>query len=52
MKAGRGTAQRRAEIARLLDRDGAVEVADLAARFGVAAPTIRRDLGWLAAQGL
>jgi len=29
-----------------------VDVNGLVARFGVAAPTIRRDLGWLAAQGL
>lgn len=47
-----GTAQRRAEIARLLAREGAVEVTRLVARFGVAAPTVRRDLDWLADQGL
>jgi len=29
-----------------------VQVAELAARFGVSAPTIRRDLGWLVEQGL
>jgi len=51
-RAVRATAQRRAAIARLLAENGAVQVAELAARFGVAAPTIRRDLAWLQAQGL
>ena len=46
------TAQRRAEIARMLEKQGAVEVDALMAHFGVSAPTIRRDLGWLAAQGM
>ncbi|HEC33298.1 MAG TPA: DeoR/GlpR transcriptional regulator [Chloroflexi bacterium] len=52
METGRGTVQRRAEIARLLAQTGAVEVASLVARFGVTAPTIRRDLAWLTEQGL
>ncbi len=52
MERERGTVQRRAEIAQLLQREGAVGVGELAARFGVSAPTIRRDLGWLVSQGL
>lgn len=46
------TPQRRAEIARLLAQSGAVQVADLAARFGTSEPAIRRDLEWLESQGL
>lgn len=46
------TPQRRAEIARLLAREGAVRVPDLAARYGVSEPTIRRDLEWLEQEGL
>lgn len=46
------TPQRRAEIARLLAREGAVQVADLAVRYGVSEPTIRRDLEWLEKEGL
>lgn len=49
---GTPTPQRRAEIARLLARSGAVQVTDLAARFGTSEPAIRRDLEWLEAQGL
>lgn len=49
---GTPTPQRRAEIARLLAQNGAVQVADLAARFGTSEPAIRRDLEWLEAQGL
>lgn len=46
------TPQRRAEIARLLAREGAVRVPDLAARYGVSEPTIRRDLEWLEQEGI
>ncbi len=46
------TPQRRAEIAQLLAQNGAVQVADLAARFGTSEPAIRRDLDWLESQGL
>jgi len=46
------TARRRAAILRTLSERGAVDVADLVARFGVSAPTIRRDLAWLAREGL
>ncbi|MGB9888232.1 MAG: DeoR/GlpR family DNA-binding transcription regulator [Anaerolineae bacterium] len=49
---GTPTPQRRAEIARLLARNGAVQVADLVARFGTSEPAIRRDLEWLETQGL
>lgn len=49
---GAPTPQRRAEIARLLAQNGAVQVADLAARFGTSEPAIRRDLEWLETQGL
>lgn len=49
---GTPTPQRRAEIAHLLARSGAVQVADLAARFGTSEPAIRRDLEWLESQGL
>ncbi|HHS98037.1 MAG TPA: DeoR/GlpR transcriptional regulator [Chloroflexi bacterium] len=49
---GRQTARRRAAILRLLNERGAVRVADLEALFGVSAPTVRRDLAWLARQGL
>lgn len=49
---GRQTAQRRAAILRLLNERGSVRVADLEALFGVSAPTIRRDLAWLARQRL
>lgn len=52
MDIAEATVQRRAEIARLLAREGAVEVANLAGRFGVTSPTIRRDLAWLVGQGL
>lgn len=45
------TAQRRAEIARMVAQTGAVRVAELAARFGVHAATIRRDLSALVEQG-
>lgn len=48
----RTTARRRAEIIRLLEQEGAVEGSDLAARFGVSAPTVRRDLEWLEQEGL
>jgi len=48
----RTTARRRAEIIRLLEQEGAVEGSDLAARFGVSAPTVRRDLEWLEREGL
>lgn len=46
------TPQRRAEIVRLLAREGAVRVSDLASRYGVSEPTIRRDLEWLEQEGL
>ncbi len=49
---GASTAQRRAAVLRILRKDGAVRVADLADRMGVAPSTIRRDLAWLARQGL
>ncbi|MDW8069404.1 MAG: DeoR/GlpR family DNA-binding transcription regulator [Anaerolineae bacterium] len=49
---GTPTPQRRAAIVQLLARSGAVQVADLAARFGTSEPAIRRDLAWLEAQGL
>lgn len=48
----RTTARRRAEIIRLLEQEGAVEGSALAARFGVSAPTVRRDLEWLEREGL
>ncbi len=49
---GRQTARRRAAILALLRERGFVRVADLEALFGVSAPTVRRDLAWLAQQGL
>lgn len=52
MNAEKGTAERRSEIIHLLAHAGSVDVADLAARFSVAAPTVRRDLEWLVEQGL
>ena len=39
--------ERQRKILALVDLDGAVEVADLAARFGVTTETIRRDLSEL-----
>jgi DeoR family transcriptional regulator of aga operon len=44
-------AERRAATARLVAQRGSVRVADLAARFGVNAATIRRDLSALEKQG-
>jgi len=46
------TAERRAAIAKMVARNGAVRVAELAARFGVNAATIRRDLQALDEQGV
>ncbi|MBN1954643.1 MAG: DeoR/GlpR transcriptional regulator [Anaerolineae bacterium] len=46
------TARRRAEIIRQLEQSGAVQVDELESLWGVSAPTIRRDLRWVAAQGL
>ena len=46
-----GTSFRKSEILDLARKDGRVEVDALAARFGVAVQTIRRDLGELAAEG-
>jgi len=46
------TAERRQAIARLLQEQGTVRVANLSARFGVSPSTIRRDLQKLARQGL
>lgn len=43
--------QRRAEILRLAADGGPANVAELAARFGVTASTIRRDLGRLSGDG-
>ena len=45
------TAERRAAIARMVTQDGTVRVADLAARFGVNAATIRRDMKALEERG-
>jgi DeoR/GlpR family transcriptional regulator of sugar metabolism len=45
------TAERRAAIARIVTQHGATRAADLAARFGVNAATIRRDLKALEEQG-
>jgi len=45
------TAERRAAAARMVAQDGAVRVAELVARFGVNAATIRRDLKALEEQG-
>jgi DeoR/GlpR family transcriptional regulator of sugar metabolism len=44
--------ERRSAIIQALTETGSVEVADLIARFGVSAPTIRRDLNWLEDQGI
>ena len=44
--------QRRMELFALLQREGSVSVRDLAARFGVTAMTIRRDLSLFEWQGL
>jgi DeoR/GlpR family transcriptional regulator of sugar metabolism len=49
---GLSTVERRAAISEVLARAGTVEVTDLAARFDVSAPTIRRDLNWLEDQGM
>lgn len=46
------TADRRKQIVQLVRSAGSVDVRDLGRRFGVSAMTIRRDLEWLAAQGL
>ncbi|MBN1177650.1 MAG: DeoR/GlpR transcriptional regulator [Anaerolineae bacterium] len=46
------TVERRSAIVHVLAQAGSVEVADLVARFGVSAPTIRRDLAWLEDEGL
>lgn len=46
------TAERRAATARVVARDGAARVAELAARFDVNAATVRRDLKALEEQGL
>jgi DeoR/GlpR family transcriptional regulator of sugar metabolism len=46
------TAERRQAIARLLQEQGVVRVADLSVRFGVSSSTIRRDLQRLAQQGV
>ncbi len=48
----KATSRRRAEILRLLAREGTVQVADLATRYGVSEPTIRRDLEWMEREGL
>jgi DeoR/GlpR family transcriptional regulator of sugar metabolism len=45
------SAERRAAIAKIVARDGAVRVADLANRFGVNAATIRRDMNTLEGRG-
>jgi DeoR/GlpR family transcriptional regulator of sugar metabolism len=45
------TAERRATIVRMVTQDGAVRAADLVARFGVNAATIRRDMKVLEEQG-
>jgi DeoR/GlpR family transcriptional regulator of sugar metabolism len=44
--------ERRETITRLLQKQGAVRVADLSEKFGVSLSTIRRDLQKLAQQGL
>lgn len=44
-------AERRATIATMVARDGAIRVAELATRFGVNAATVRRDLKALEEQG-
>ena len=46
------TAERRQQIVHLVRSSGSVDVSDLSQRFGVSAMTVRRDLEWLAAQGL
>ncbi len=43
---------RQTEMARIVSRNGAQSVEALAARFGVSAETVRRDLGRLARSGL
>jgi DeoR/GlpR family transcriptional regulator of sugar metabolism len=45
------TVERRAAIARMVEQQGAVRVADLVSRFGVNATTIRRDMSALEEQG-
>ena len=45
------TAERRAAIARMVTQDSTVRVADLVARFGVNAATIRRDMKALEERG-
>jgi len=45
------SAERRATIAKIVARDGAVRVADLASKFGVNAATIRRDMNALEGKG-
>jgi len=45
------TAERRAAIVKMVVQDGTVRVADLVARFGVNAATIRRDMKMLEKQG-
>lgn len=44
--------ERHAEILRLLDRQGRVEVEDLAAHYGVSCDSIRKDLQYLDKHGL
>jgi DeoR family transcriptional regulator of aga operon len=46
------TVERRAAISQRLVEIGTVQVSNLAARFDVSAPTIRRDLTWLEEEGL
>jgi DeoR family transcriptional regulator, aga operon transcriptional repressor len=44
-------AERREAILKLVQKQGAIEVADMSERFGTSPSTIRRDLEWLAARG-
>jgi len=48
----RDTSQRRLQISELVRQQGSVQVAPLAARFGVSVQTVRKDLRYLAERGV
>ena len=52
MPATRDTSQRRLRISELVHKQGSVQVASLARRFGVSVQTVRKDLRYLAARGV
>lgn len=52
MTASRDTSQRRLQISELVRQHGSVQVAALAARFGVSMQTVRKDLRYLAERGV